>query len=68
MIRYRIDVLAYLRNCGYTQSRMLKERIFGNKTLSKLRSGDVEISMKTLNTICNLTELSIEDILEYIPD
>lgn len=68
MIRYRIDVLAYLRKCGYTQTRLQREKILGNSTLTKLRSGDVEISMKSLNTICNLTELSIEDILEYIPD
>ena len=68
MIRYRIDVLAYLRKCGYTQFRLKKDRLLPSGLLDKLRSWDTDISLKTLDTLCKLTELSIDDLIEYVPD
>lgn len=68
MIRYRIDVLAYLKNCGYTQGRIQKEHILSSSTLDRFSKDDTNISMKTLNTLCQLTDLSVEDIIEYVPD
>ena len=68
MIRYRIDVLAYLKKCGYTQTRLQKEKLLDSKTLTKIRHGDTNLALSTVDTLCKLTELSIEDILEYVPD
>ena len=54
MIRYRIDVLAYLKKCGYTQFRLKKECWIAGGVLDKLRNHDTDISLKTLDMLCKL--------------
>lgn len=68
MIRYKVDVIQYLKNCGYTSYRMKREGILSGGTMAKLRDSDTTITLSTLDTICKLTDLDIADIIEYIPD
>lgn len=62
MIIYK-DILGKLKEAGYTTTRLRKERIIGEGTLSLLRNGEA-VSLKTIDLICQLLQCRIEDIVE----
>ncbi len=66
-IKYKLDVLAALREAGYTQNRIRKEKLIGQATLTQLRHGEL-VSWATVETICKLLECQPGDIIEYVED
>lgn len=66
-IRYKIDVLAALKEIGYNTNRIRKEKLIGEATLQKIRSGEM-VSYKNIEIICELLKCQPGDIMEYIPD
>lgn len=66
MIIYK-DILHKLKDAGYNTGRIRSEKIFPESTLQRFRNGTA-ISTDTLDKICNLTGLKVEDIIEHIPD
>lgn len=66
-IRIKKDILALLKQSGYSSYRLRKENIFGQKCIQKLRLGGLP-SWNELNTICKLTNSKIEDLIEYISE
>ena len=66
-IRYKIDVLAALREKGYTQNRIREEKLIGQSYLTQIRHGEL-VSWKTVETICTLLSCQPGDLVEYIPD
>ena len=67
MLRYKFDVLSELKKRGYSTYRIRKEKIFGEATLQKFRTGQV-ISADNLDSLCRCLECQPGDILEYVPD
>ena len=67
MISYSLDVLAALKEKGYSTYRIRKEKLFGEAQLQKLRSDEL-VSKETLNTLCKLLNCQPGEILKYIPD
>lgn len=67
MIAYSIDILAALKEKGYSSYRIRKEKLFGEAQLQKLRSNEL-VSKETLNTLCKLLNVQPGEILKYIPD
>ena len=65
-IQYKIDVLAALREKGYTQNRIREEKLIGQSYLTQLRHGEL-VSWKTIETICSLLGCQPGDLVEYIP-
>ena len=65
MLRYKIDVLAHLKQNGYTYARLLKEEKIGNLMLQKIRNGEM-MSWQTLDKVCALLGLQPGDIIEHI--
>lgn len=65
-VQYKIDVLAALKESGYTTYRMRREKLLGESVLQQLRKGDL-VSWTNLSRICFLLQLQPGDILEYIP-
>lgn len=63
-IFYKIDVLAELKKKGYSSYRLRKERIFGEATIQKIRTGEL-VSWENISTICRLLECQPGDIVEY---
>lgn len=63
-IIYKIDVLAALREKGYTQNRIREEKLIGQSYLTQIRHGEL-VSWKALETICRLLECQPGDILAY---
>lgn len=66
-LEYSIDVLAALKEAGYSQNSMLNNRIFGSGTLTKLRRGE-PIQWEIIERICELLNCQPSDFLEYIPE
>ena len=65
-IKYKIDILAALKEKGYSSTRIRNEKLIGQSYLQQLRHGEM-VSWKTLEIICKLLECQPGDILEYVP-
>lgn len=63
-IRYKIDVLAALKEAGYNTNRIRKEKIMGESMLQKLRSGQL-VSWATIDLICDLLDCQPGDLIEF---
>ena len=61
---YKIDVLAALKEKGYSSARIRKEKLIGQATLQRLRHNQ-SVSFEVLSKLCELLECDIGDILEY---
>lgn len=67
MIKYKIDIIAALKEKGYIRYKIRKEKIFGQGTVAKFnRKGHINISIDVLNTLCQLLECQVGDIIEYV--
>ena len=67
MIGYKIDVLAALKEAGYSTYRIRKNKIVGEATLQQIRENR-PVSWDILNLICALLNCQPGDLLEYVPD
>ena len=67
MVRYKINVLAKIKEKGYSSTRIRNEKIIGMATLQQLRHGEL-VSWKSIDTICALLNCQPGDIVEYISD
>lgn len=64
-IKYKIDILAALKEKGYSQNRIRNEKLIGQSYLTQIRHGEL-VSWKTIEIICNLLSCQPGDIVEYI--
>ena len=64
-MRYKVNVLAQLKEAGYNTSRIRKEKIMGEAMLQKIRSGQM-VSWATLETICDLLDCQPGDLVEFV--
>lgn len=67
MIDFRIDVLKALKEAGYSSTRLRREKILGEATMSRIRNGG-DINLSTVNVICELLDKQPGEILRWIPD
>ncbi len=63
-LQFKIDVVAALKEKGYTSYKIRNEKILSESTLQKLRAGK-GISWDNLETLCKYLDCDISDILEY---
>ena len=66
-IVYKTDVLAALKEAGYSSYKIRKEKLMGEATLQKIRNNE-PVSWENIATICRLLNCQPGDILEYVPD
>ena len=64
-MKYRVDVIATLKEAGYNTSTIRKEKIMGEAMLQKIRSGQM-VSWATLETICDLLNCQPGDLIEFV--
>ena len=67
MIRYKVDVIAALKNAGYTSYRIRKDGLINQTALQRIRDGKM-ISWEQLNSICRLLDCQPGDLVEYVED
>ena len=66
-ICYKVDVLAKLKEKGYTTYRIRKDRVFGEATVQKIRIGE-PVSWENIETLCKLLDCQPGDLLKYEKD
>lgn len=64
-IKYKTNVLELLKNAGYTTYKLRKEKILGESTLQKMRTGAL-LSWAELDTVCSLLDCQPGEIFEFI--
>ena len=63
-ISYKVDILAALKEAGYSTAKIRKDKLMGEATVQQLRHGKL-VSWATIETICRLLNCQPGDILEY---
>ena len=66
-LRYKINILAALKEKGYNTNRLRTEGLFSQSTFQKLREGK-GLSWENIERLCALLECQPGDLIEYTPD
>ena len=66
-IQYKIDIMAELKNKGYSSTRIREEKLIGQSYLQQIRHGDL-VSWKTIDTLCSLLDCQVGDLVEYVKE
>lgn len=66
-IEYKIDVLARLKEKGWSAYKLGHEKQLSETTIQRLRRGEI-VEMKSIEKICKLLELQPGEIITYVPD
>ena len=61
-ITYKVDVLAMLREKGYSSYKLRKDKVLGERTIQQLREGQ-PVSWEVICKICGLLGCDVGDIL-----
>lgn len=67
MIKYKCNIIEYLKDYGYSTYRIKEEKIFNQSQLQQMRSNKL-VTQDTLNKLCCLLHCQPGDLLEYVPD
>lgn len=66
-LQYKIDVVAALKDKGYTSYKIRQEKLLSESTIQKLRSGK-GVSWENIETLCRLLDCQPGDLLHYTAD
>ena len=66
-LKYKIDVLAALKEKGYNTNKIRTEGLLSQSTLQKFRQKQ-SVSWENLETLCRLLDCQPGDLMEYIKD
>ena len=66
-LRYRIDVMAALKERGYSSTKIREQKLIGQSYLQQIRHGEL-VSWKTIDTLCALLDCQPGDLIEYVPE
>ena len=61
-LTWKIDVLAALKDKGYSTYRLRNEKLFGERVIQQLRHGD-PVSWEVLSRLCDLLDCDVGDVL-----
>ena len=64
-MRYKVDVIAVLKEAGYNTNRIRKEKIMGEAMLQKIRDGQM-VSWAALGKLCSLLDCQPGDLIEFV--
>lgn len=73
MLKFKIDVLEALKSKGYTTTKLRKEHIISESTLTDIRDNwnndtPLKLNIKVVDTICGILKKQPGQLLEYVPD
>lgn len=67
MLKYKIDVLATLKEKGYNTNKIRTEKIMGEAMLQKIRNGEM-VSWSVFEKLCDLLNCQPADLIEYVKE
>ena len=65
MLRYKVDILAALKEAGWTTYKIRKEKLIGERVMQRIRECELP-SWGALDVICGLLHCQPGDIVEYV--
>ena len=68
MLRYKINILLELKMAGYPSTRLRQEKIIGESTIQKLRTGNTSINLGSLEIVCQILHCQPGDLVEWVED
>ena len=66
-LKFKIDVIAALKEKGYNTNRIRTEKLLSQSTLQKFRNGE-GVSWENLETLCKLLDCQPGDLIEFEKD
>ena len=66
-IKYKREIVPALKDAGYSTYKLRQEKLFGERTIQKLRDGEI-VNAENLALLCKLLKCQPGDLLEYVPD
>ena len=66
-IRYKVDIMAALKQRGYSSTKIREQKLIGQSYLQQIRHGEL-VSWKTLDTICGLLDCQPGDLIEHVKE
>lgn len=66
-IRYKKDILAALKEAGFSTYRLRKEKLLSESVIQQLRNSE-PVSWAYIGKLCQLLQCQPGDILEYTED
>ena len=66
-LQYKIDVVAVLKDKGYTSYKIRQGKLLSESTIQKLRSGK-GVSWENIETLCRLLNCQPGDLLKYVEE
>ena len=66
-LRYKMDVLAALKDKGFTTYLIRKEKLLSESTVQKLRAG-MGVSWDNLDVICQMLDCQPGELIELVKD
>ena len=66
-LQYRIDVLAALKEAGYSSYRLRRERLLSESTIQQLRD-KTPVSWEVIGRVCSLLGCDVGDILTFVKE
>lgn len=67
MLVYKIDVLEELKEAGYNTTRIRREKLISEASLTRIRRGEM-VAIETIERICRLLDMQPGNIIKYVPD
>ncbi len=64
-IKYKLDILAALKDAGYNTNRLRKEKLLSEGVIQSLRENKY-ISLQNIANICELLNCQPADLIEYV--
>ena len=64
-LKYKVDVVAALKEKGITSYKIRSEKLMSESTLQKLRKGE-GVSWENLEMLCRVLECQPSDLIEYV--
>lgn len=66
MLKYKINVGDALERAGFTTYKAKTTGLLSQDTLRKIKKEDTAITLKALNSVCNILDLQPKDVLEFV--
>lgn len=66
-IKYKIDIIAALKEAGYNTSTLRKDKLLSEGVIQALRESKY-ISLQNVSKICELLDCQPGDLLEYVKE
>lgn len=67
MIIFKFPIMPALRDAGYSSTRIRREKIIGERVLTRIRAGVIP-SAAVLSQLCELLNCQPGDLIAYVPD